>query len=355
MLLQHLLEARRNPELNPRVKAELYKYLEGHYYVTFTDLPKVGVHPTKAWTTPYGIYAYPLFSKQSEHWVQYKMFPFAGERKYATVLANKGNELLLSDVTQEHIDRLETIYMDEFGDQDAWTIAVEYPHYNLKGTIAHLFWNMSNFVAAARYLGPRENQTPREYLTSVFENNRHMVVKWNTLLREMGWDVITDDVGKVIHMLETYQTLFLNPQAIVVVDRMSNPNRPQNKQIKTPFYLKHFIDATGSNPWYMFRNAINLGVTHYNGDKYTVALTPDNATLLGKLCSDKPFVEMHEGLVDLRIDGRSEREFFRAFVINAVAEDMRRELAKDLRTTPEEARYLCGVEDTSSTTLQRPS
>ena len=72
MHIKEIVEARKNPELNP--KESVNKQLKDLYdattdtipgsniknlFVSFTDLDKLGINPTSRYNTPIGIYAYP--------------------------------------------------------------------------------------------------------------------------------------------------------------------------------------------------------------------------------------------------------------------------------------------------------
>jgi len=98
-IIQHLdkilLEARRNPEKNPKIsiKEFLSKYEnEKDVYVTFKSLEKIGVNPTAKWghMSPVGVYAYPLsFVKRVLEWLQDDpsyIMPFAFNKKYVYVI-----------------------------------------------------------------------------------------------------------------------------------------------------------------------------------------------------------------------------------------------------------------------------
>ena len=320
MLLTDLLEARRNPEMNPKVKSGLEKYLEGHYYVTFTDIPKVGVNPRLSWTTPYGIYAYPLFSPLSESWVR-QGFPFAGHREYANVLSNRGNELMLSSVDNHHVERVNELFASEFG-QEIVDIAMS--DFRSRDP-AKTFWGMTNYLAGARTLG-KQNVSAQKFYMMIREIAWKLIVKWNALLRELGWDTITDDVGNVIHNLEKFQTVFLNPRAITLVERFRNPLKPTNKQIKTPQHLAQLLDTTGINPYYLFLNTMELRYTTLNGINYNVVMTPANGRVLGQ----RSKIEVGD-FRPFTIISDKEKEFFRAFVTNAFSVEERQELAEIIR------------------------
>lgn len=65
---EFLIEARRNPELNPKIDTldQLISIFQSHsreydsIFVTFTEFNKLGANPQSKFHTPLGIYAYPL-------------------------------------------------------------------------------------------------------------------------------------------------------------------------------------------------------------------------------------------------------------------------------------------------------
>jgi len=91
------LEARRNPELNPKISAyeALLPYKDDpDVYISFTDIDKIGINPRSKYNTPLGIYTYPL----REVWDTYKFdqtkspgqsVPFAGEAPFIWILRKK--------------------------------------------------------------------------------------------------------------------------------------------------------------------------------------------------------------------------------------------------------------------------
>ena len=73
--LKYLQEARRNPELNPKIPSvvNLEKYENRkNVFVSFTQINKLGINPTSNYNTPIGIYQkhhFPIYldSSMKEH------------------------------------------------------------------------------------------------------------------------------------------------------------------------------------------------------------------------------------------------------------------------------------------------
>ena len=120
MLVQELallIEARRNPNLNPKV--DTTEYLRTKYgnfpkniFVHFGDVNKVGIHPSSSYNTPNGLYCYPLeYILNLPRGTYDKPFPL-NKTKYCTIvkLVDSTNvfdiEDALSDEMQEKINDL---------------------------------------------------------------------------------------------------------------------------------------------------------------------------------------------------------------------------------------------------------
>ncbi|CAM6053357.1 unnamed protein product [Sphagnum tenellum] len=81
-------------------------------YVSFTDLPKIGMNPTSGYDTPLGIYAYPL--KEMFGAFEDNAIPFADDREYIQVLqSTKVTEL--SEYNQGDLERDISRLKEKFG------------------------------------------------------------------------------------------------------------------------------------------------------------------------------------------------------------------------------------------------
>lgn len=98
MRFYEITEARRNAthpsqqRLSPAQTLLKYKNAGDDYFITFTDLPKVGINPQSPYGTPIGIYCYPIkpfaARMKDDHSIgQFSSkFPFASDRKYFFIL-----------------------------------------------------------------------------------------------------------------------------------------------------------------------------------------------------------------------------------------------------------------------------
>ena len=63
MRLHELVEARKNPEANPKIsinQAVAQAKDQPNTFISFTEIDKLGINPKSKHETPIGIYAYPI-------------------------------------------------------------------------------------------------------------------------------------------------------------------------------------------------------------------------------------------------------------------------------------------------------
>lgn len=92
-----LQEARRNPEQNSKVsaydRARVFA-TKGRKYVSYIDVPKLGINPSSNWeTTPLAVYAYPLsyVLDYTRGETLYNQYLFAASRRYVAFFDVVGN------------------------------------------------------------------------------------------------------------------------------------------------------------------------------------------------------------------------------------------------------------------------
>lgn len=97
MRISDLKEARRNAyhpaQQRLGVADMILKYKDDpNIFISFTDLPKIGINPMTSFNTPAGIYAYPLsmfvdaIVPEMKYNAFVKIFPFASSRKFIFVI-----------------------------------------------------------------------------------------------------------------------------------------------------------------------------------------------------------------------------------------------------------------------------
>lgn len=106
---QKLDEARKNPELNPKISAydALLPYKDDdNAFIHFTNLQKLGVNPMSDYGTPLGIYSYPL----KQVWKLYdldkvkslKALPFGSDRTYIQLFKWNGKGKFIDDLSKDY-------------------------------------------------------------------------------------------------------------------------------------------------------------------------------------------------------------------------------------------------------------
>jgi len=217
MKLVELFEARKNPELNPRLSAyeQLLEYKSNpHAYIHFSNENKLGINPKekvyngeKVTETPLGIYAYPL----RESWKHYRVdhsqsfMEFPHSKKKPFILLFKYDNPLV-DVSkykslEEDTEHLKSKY-SHLINVDACLERAKHEVYN--PSEFQIFWRLTHNIA--KELHPE-----------------HVSHQWNTVLRALGYDGFHDKTGKGwIHHSEPVQSILLKYQNINILDMVLN-------------------------------------------------------------------------------------------------------------------------------------
>jgi hypothetical protein len=250
MLLIDIFEARKNPELNPKVSVN--QYIRRAYdaasqlsntnlknlFVSFVAVPKLGINPRSKFNTPLGIYAYPagyVIVRADDHKPMRHSLPYAGDQPYAAVFSAGGNiidirrmsandEELYYDKLREFAKRLPKINSDIYipdGIAKDWLSILELciklapdraKFKNLPGgRLWYVTYRFSN------YYGPQYGQNP--------------IVTWNKLFRSIGIDGVVDEGAGIIHESEPTQAVFFSLVPLRVLGIVDNKYSPQT--IKT--------------------------------------------------------------------------------------------------------------------------
>jgi hypothetical protein len=250
MLLIDIFEARKNPELNPKVSVN--QYIRRAYdaasqlsntnlknlFVSFVAVPKLGINPRSKFNTPLGIYAYPagyVIVRADDHKPMRHSLPYAGDQPYAAVFSAGGNiidirrmsandEELYYDKLREFAKRLPKINSDIYipdGIAKDWLSILELciklapdraKFKNLPGgRLWYVTYRFSN------YYGPQYGQNP--------------IVTWNKLFRSIGIDGVVDEGAGIIHEAEPTQAVFFSLAPLRVLGIVDNKYSPET--IKT--------------------------------------------------------------------------------------------------------------------------
>lgn len=245
MRLTELLEARRNPELNfdgrlnDRMSSAFgflsqFKPATGdlpNYFVTFTEIPKVGVNPRSKYQTPIGVYSYPVVPQIIMGHTK-KELPFAGDEKYISVLQSAvyDGKILWFDDSDSYINyerdagKLRRFIEDKYDGQDTEGFLEDaaLASYEPRDPQSRI-WNQSRWVAAAE-----ASKASLDDVSKVLASGKDVpgiAIKWNYVLRKvLGYELIVDLGTGTIHQNEPLQAVFLSKEGFHLVDQRQNQN-----------------------------------------------------------------------------------------------------------------------------------
>ena len=224
MKLHELVEARKNPEANPKIsinQAVAQAKDQPNTYISFTEVDKLGINPKSVHETPIGIYAYPIkyVAQMMGDQKSGDILPYAGDAPFANIFQARGNIIDLATLSVATIKQyyremetyVETIDPDlEGAVDDARETAFEE---GAVRTQAGWFW-YTTMVIAQRI----------EDVTGT-----RSVIAWNKLFRHLGIDGFVDSRGKgIIHENEPVQAVFFSIKSIANNLRVYNRYSPEH-------------------------------------------------------------------------------------------------------------------------------
>lgn len=285
MRLNDIFEARRNPDvntdgrLNDRMSSAFgflsqFKPIAGDlptYFVTFTELPKVGINPKSKYQTPIGIYTYPIVPEIVMGHSK-KELPFAGEEKYISVVqsAVHGDAILWFDENGTYADydrdheKLLTFMQDGYGDDEdvkgflQTAAEAAYEPLDPQSRI----WNESRWVASAEaFMRGSNHVRSLEEVTNWLEAGKNIpgvAINWNYVLRKvLGYSAVVDLNTGTVHQNEPLQAVFLTKEAIQLVDQRRNQNAA-DRGPKHATMMEFFRLAQGRDVgWEQFYSCMN--------------------------------------------------------------------------------------------------
>ena len=224
MRYKQLLEKRKNPELNPRtdINQELLRLNQnnnGDMYVSFTEIPKLGINPVNKYFTPTGIYCYQLdyVSNIIKNTNNLRNLPFAGDRKNVWVFNLVGNGISTSNYTNINTDfpKLEQIGISH---------NIDYSATDNFGGFDKLLCMIN--ILSRELSGPNKKRH-REYMTYFFYNI-------------LGYDYLSDTNG-YFGAQEPSQCVIFNFNSIknkLLLQNKTLPKRQNEKELKrTPYNI----------------------------------------------------------------------------------------------------------------------
>jgi hypothetical protein len=232
-------ELRREPLLNPTKSVtdqleEIYSSYGDDVYVSFSEIPKVGINPKSSYytdpvisneSTPVGIYAYPLkyVLDNVQEKDDFESLPYGGDRRYLLILKPKSKVIDLPSLThydlEYFIDMLRKKIGEEETEQALWSATLGHRKNLPPGK---QFWLLTQFLA--RELSGGKMSIPPEKSKNV-QRDRQLAhrsgVVWNWLLKKIGIGAILDTNG-YIFTSEPVQMVFIDVTDIEVVDTIEN-------------------------------------------------------------------------------------------------------------------------------------
>lgn len=207
--------------------------LDPDYFVTFTDINKVGVNPGSEYNTPIGIYAYALDNRILRQ-LEDGTVPFASDANYVSILKKRPGANILDASTSTSLNMWTKLFSAETVDkfrlqntafeEEVRRIdkkAEEFPHDKYARWSALWTHRQSDIYFQAEKKRKRKSDFAHIWLATrmvVGENP----VKWNGVLRYLGFDGAYDSNSGIIHRNEKSQAVFFSKDAIQIVDTMRN-------------------------------------------------------------------------------------------------------------------------------------
>ena len=220
MIIDYLIEAEDGAGLKERLE-ELAG--DDDAYVTFTDIPKVGVNPNTKWNTPLGVYAYPVWFIVEE-WDNLKKHGiFALDRKYANILKHTRNGKYIYDIgydytkpqftkdlktLNEHLlKEYDFITPEKLEEAMATVKKGEGVYTDSPGSVMWSYIHELSIEVAETL----KKSSPKDIATLQYK-------WWSKLL---GYNMIGDNSNLgIIHPNEPSQAIFMSPESYKVVDRI---------------------------------------------------------------------------------------------------------------------------------------
>lgn len=214
-----ITELRKNPDVNRKINTlQQLKELQERYkdqtlFVSFTSLDKLGINPSSRYSTPIGIYAYPLDyvlrradRQRADDTINFSnIVPFAGESRYVTVFSAKGTIVDLADTAT--LER----WIEKFKTLSGKPVL---PNAYKQSSTPQLFWSYTMYLSQKGTKDP-DFVKPKE---------------WNKLFRTVGIDGVVDSKGSgTIHPNEPTQAVFFSIESVNVITRILN-NQQSHKQ-----------------------------------------------------------------------------------------------------------------------------
>ncbi len=259
-----LCELRSNPDRNPKssILDILYRYKDrDDVYVSFTKIEKLGINPQSSYSTPLGIYAYPvkeLWGEYIEHRLDSLpyatkqvptqgvtdiplpnmngMAPFAGDAPYAVIFSCPEQEGFIGDFSQyteddlnRHIELLSSVVAPDGISKKDISLYVDVSRVQaLRKTPVGRLWYIVMQIA-----GIIATKNRWQNRTNITDSPIPKI--WNALFRKIGIVGFADIHGEgVIHANEPTQAVFFSTSPIKIIgvhdNRVRHPDLDRQRK-----------------------------------------------------------------------------------------------------------------------------
>lgn len=219
-----MLEARRNPDVNKKtsVNDRLDKWFDKvrqadySYYVSFTEVDKIGINPSSEYETPLGVYTYPLryLKDLMAGGKATTEVPFMGHAPFVNVVKAAVKVVDLGKVDESDLNKYMAKlveYLERFveeGESARIVLNRFYREAELSDHALHgeFLWEYSRL--AKNWVAERTGRTP--------------AVVWNSVFRAMGIGAVVDHGNGIIHENEPTQAVFFSMESFELVERIRN-------------------------------------------------------------------------------------------------------------------------------------
>ena len=295
--LQHLLkmqrldEARKNKHHHAQKRQfdmdVFNKYRElpqeelSNYFVTFTSEDKVGINPSSSnQRNPIGIYTYSLLNilKQSRA----SDVPFAGEQPYIFIVKAKKPILNLHEYSHSNLiadmkkllDYAKNNLKGENIDQKTTTNIISSMERLLNGNNS-AYNNNNNGSPAGAFLFDTVKSIAK------LIDNKNFLMRINSIfVKVLNYQILNDPYGDVLGRggVAQSQCVFLNRQALDVVEKLKNPDIDKHGSIKMSNKLQTFSKRADVKQIEFYDDYNHIEITTYY-TKPEVTIT-DNEVLI---------------------------------------------------------------------------
>lgn len=190
------------------------------FFFTMTEINKVGINPQSSYSTPLGIYAYPLIAEYYVKLVNNSL-PFASGQPYIN--------LFTLNVPTFNIGTYSEIDLKKDTDKLRLIYNIELPE-SLKPPDQTILTEVSDNKSIGNHIIEKAFREAKHGGTTIakFWNLTRLLSgnakNWNHLLRKLGYTNFYDPDTGLIHPGEPTQVVILDPTTIIVVETFYNPH-----------------------------------------------------------------------------------------------------------------------------------